>query len=71
MCAFARRNFEKMTKIIMLFWVLSPKGDIVAHEIGDWYTMERCNAAAVSLTEPNPADGWSPLIAVRCMEVPK
>lgn len=60
-----------MLKIILIFWVLGPKGDIVAHEYGDFFDMERCEAALEAMTEPSPHDQWSPLIAGRCVEVPK
>lgn len=60
-----------MVRIVLLYWVLGPDGAIVSGEIGGWFDMGACNAAAVSLTEPNPADGWSPRFATRCVEVPR
>jgi hypothetical protein len=69
--AFARRNFEKMTKILLILWTLGPTGEIDRLEIDGWFNLERCNAAAVSLTESNPADGWAPKHVARCVEVPR
>lgn len=60
-----------MTEIIMILWTLSPEGHLDRLVIPGWYTMERCNAAIVSLLEPNPADQWSPQFAARCVVVPK
>lgn len=60
-----------MTKIVLFFWILSPQGAIDRVEIEGWFDMGACKAAAVSLTEPNPADGWSPLTIARCVEVPR
>lgn len=60
-----------MVKVVLLYWVLGPGGSIVAGEVGGFWDMGACKAAAVSLTEPNPVDGWSPRIAVRCVEVPR
>ena len=60
-----------MTKIILIFWTLSPTGQIDRLELDGWFSIEACNAAVVSLTAPNPADGWSALTVARCVEVPK
>lgn len=60
-----------MTKIILILWTISPGGDIDRLDLGGWFDLESCNAALVSLTEPNPADGWSPKTVGRCVEVPK
>jgi hypothetical protein len=60
-----------MTKIVLFFWILGPQGGIDRLEIENFYDMGACRAAAVSLTEPNPADGWSPLTIARCVEIPK
>ena len=60
-----------MTEIILILWTLSPTGQIDRLVISDWYTMERCRAAAEVLTEPNPEDGWAPKQVARCVEVPK
>lgn len=63
-----------MTKIIMLFWVLTAEGQITEpQEIGNFRSMEECEAAAVSLTESNPKEQRTHGYAViaTCVEVPK
>ncbi len=60
-----------MTKIILILWTVSPSGDIDRLELDGWFDVGDCKAALVSLTEPNPADGWSPETVGRCVEVPK
>lgn len=60
-----------MTKIILILWTLSPEGHIDRLDLGGFFDLGACNAALVSLTEPNPLDGWSPRQVGRCLEVPK
>ena len=60
-----------MTKIILILWTVSPSGDIDRLDLGGFFDLGDCKAALVSLTEPNPADGWSPEQVGRCLEVPK
>lgn len=63
-----------MTKIIMLFWVLTAEGQITEpQEIGGFLSMEACEVAAESLTEKNPKEQRTHGYAViaTCVEVPK
>jgi hypothetical protein len=60
-----------MEKIILVLWTLSPTGQLDRLEIEGFRTLETCRSAAVSLTEPAVADGWSPATVVRCLAVPK
>ena len=60
-----------MTKIVLILWTLSPTGEIDRLEFENFFDMGACNAALVSLTEPSPRDGWSPVQVGRCVEVPK
>lgn len=62
-----------MTKIILLFWVLSDVGVSEPQEIDGWRTMEECEAAAVSLTEANPKsqNTYRYALIAQCLTVPK
>jgi len=60
-----------MEKIILILWTLSPSGHLDRLEIGGFFDMDACEAAAVVLTAPSPLDGWSPATVTRCLEVPK
>lgn len=55
-----------MLKVVLFWWVLGPGGAMMSGEIAGWRDMGACNAAGVSLTEPNPVDGWSPVVVVWC-----
>ena len=59
-----------MTKIVLLLWTLSPTGEILETKFEGFRDIGACKAAGVSLTEPHPDDGWSPVQVVRCVEVP-
>lgn len=63
-----------MTKIIMLFWVMTTNGDITEpQEIGNFLTMEACEIAAESLTESNPKEKrtYGYAVVATCLSVPK
>lgn len=67
-----------MSKIIMLFWVMTSSGEITEPQrIGDdtigFRTMEACEIAAESLTETNPKEQRTHGYAViaKCIEVPR
>ena len=63
-----------MTKIIMLFWVLTDTGAVTEpQEIGNFRTMEECEVAAVSLTETNAKLKATHKYAIiaQCIVVPK
>lgn len=63
-----------MTKIIMLFWVLSHSGDVTEpQKIEGFVSMEACQIAAESLTESNPKEKATHRYAVvaQCLQVPK
>jgi len=61
-----------MTKIILLFWVITSSDITEPQQIGNFMTMEACRIAADSLTEPNPKDtvtGYA--VVAKCVVVPK
>lgn len=60
-----------MTRIILLFWILSPEGHMDRLQFEGFQDIEHCRGVADSLTAPNPQDGWSPLMLTRCVVVPK
>lgn len=63
-----------MTKIIMLFWVLTDAGQVTEPiEYDGWRSMEECRTAAESFTESNPKLRNTHRYAViaTCVEVPK
>lgn len=68
---FARRRAEEdvVVTILLILWVLGPGGEFERGEVGGFADMGACKAAAVSLTEPSPVDGWSPVLVARCEEV--
>jgi hypothetical protein len=62
-----------MTKIILLFWVIT-NGDITEpQEIGSFKSMEACQVAAESLTESNPKEKrtYKYNVIATCVVVPK
>lgn len=63
-----------MTKIIMLFWVLTDGGQITEPQrIEGFMSMEACQVAAESFTESNPRSEATHKYAkiAMCLEVPK
>ena len=63
-----------MTKVVMLFWVLSHSGEITEPQrIEGFKTIEACEVAAESLTESNPKEKATYRYAVvaQCLQVPK
>ena len=64
---------EVMTKIIMMFWVLTNSNITEPVEIGNFRTMEECEVAAHSLTVSNPKEKrtFGYVVIARCIEVPK
>lgn len=60
-----------MEKIILILWTLSPTGQLDRLIVEGFFDMGACKAAAVSLTESSPEDGWAPVHVARCVEVPK
>ncbi len=63
-----------MTKIVMLWWVLTDAGQVTQPEVIEgWRSLAECETAAVSLTESNPRlrATYKYNVAAVCMEVPK
>ena len=62
-----------MTKIVLMFWVMT-SGDVTEpQEIGSFPSMEACQIAAESLTASNPKEKKTYKYAViaQCISVPK
>ena len=61
-----------MTKIVLLFWVLTDGGNITEPQQFDgWLTMHACLTAAESLTEENPKVTNKYAVIAQCVEVPR
>lgn len=61
-----------MTKIILLFWILGPGGEITEPQrIEGFRSLADCQALVDTLVEPNPRDQFSMQGTFRCLEVPK
>lgn len=60
-----------MVKIILILWTLGPEGHIDRLILDGFRDIGHCRDVAVSLTAPNPLDGWSPRQVARCQVVPK
>lgn len=65
-----------MTKVILIFWVMTNTGLSEPQTIGadglGFTTMEACQIAAESLTEPNPKDTTSSYAVIaKCVTVPR
>lgn len=62
-----------MTKIILLFWVITNGNITEPQEIGNFLSMEACEIAAESLTEANPKEKktYRYNVVAMCMVVPK
>lgn len=63
-----------MTKIIMLWWVLTDGGQITEpQKFEGWRSMQECQTAAESFTMSNPKHQatFKYAVAAMCVEVPK
>jgi hypothetical protein len=61
-----------MMKIMLIWWVMTDSGITEPVEYDGWVSMEACEIAAESLTEPNPKDDSAGFAVIaRCVEVPK
>jgi hypothetical protein len=62
-----------MTKIIMVWWVITSAGEITEPVVWEgWMSMEACEIAAESFTAPNPKSRTHKYgIVASCQVVPK
>lgn len=63
-----------MTKIVLLFWILTDGGQITEpQKFEGWKSMSECETAAESLTESNPKlrNTYKYAMIATCVEVPK
>ena len=60
-----------MTKIVLIFWVLSPTGHWDKTVFEGFRDMDRCEATIEALEARNPHDDFKLQFAARCVEVPK
>ena len=61
-----------MTKIVMVWFVMTGATVTEPVEWDGWRSMEECKIAAESFTEPNPKDNATGYAVIaKCVEIPK